>query len=346
MQRRRRRARALVSPRWSSWQQGVRLVAGALLLLAGLGGCASLVPQTMALREAWPAGVARSSENAAVPFFPQQDYQCGPAALATVLAADGLEVGPDDLVKSVYLPARQGSLQVEMLAAPRRYGRVSYQLAPRFDALLQEVAAGNPVVVLQDTGVGPLVNWHYAVVVGFDYPAGELYLRSGETRRLALPFTVFEYSWKRGGYWAMVALPPQRIPASADAAGYLAAVAAMERIAAPQAATLAYATALRRWPDNATAGIGLANRHYADGALAQAEATLRQTLAQHPDAVPVLNNLAQVLSDLGRNDEALALLDRAARLDASPAVSPAVSTFAAAVRETRALVLQRMGRSK
>jgi len=342
MARGRRRTRALVSPRWSVWQQGARLVAGALLLLAGLGGCASLVPQTMALREAWPAGVALSSENTAVPFFPQQDYQCGPAALATVLVAGGVELSPDDLVKSVYLPARQGSLQVEMLAAPRRYGRVSYPLAPRFDALLQEVAAGNPVVVLQDNGVGPLVNWHYAVVVGFDYPAGELYLRSGETRRLAVPFTVFEYTWKRGGYWAMVALPPERIPVSADAAGYLAAVAAMERVAAPEAALLAYATALRRWPDNATASIGLANRQYAQGALAAAEATLRQALAQHPDAVPVLNNLAQVLSDLGRNDEALALLDRALGAQASPAAGP----FVAAVRETRALVLQRMGRSR
>jgi hypothetical protein len=33
-------------------------------------------------------------------------------------------------VPQVYLPARKGSLQVEMLAAARRHGLVSYQLAP------------------------------------------------------------------------------------------------------------------------------------------------------------------------------------------------------------------------
>lgn len=292
----------------------------------------------MGLREAWPAGVAVKTENIEVPFFPQQEYQCGPAALATALVDAGAQVSPDELVRLVYLSERQGSLQVEMLAAPRRYSRVSYRIAPRFDALLREVAAGNPVIVLQDIGVGPVTNWHYAVVVGFDYPAGELYLRSGETRRLAIPFTVFEYTWKRSNYWAMVALPPDRIPASADEAGYLAAISAMERVGTPGATMLAYSAFLRRWPANAAASVGLANRHYALGALADAEATLRRAAAYHPDSVPVLNNLAQVLSDMGRNEEALTFVERAARSEESP--------FAAAVSETRALVLRRMGRNK
>ncbi|MCF8178536.1 MAG: PA2778 family cysteine peptidase [Sulfuritalea sp.] len=319
------------------WYQRARLTAGVLLLLAGLSGCASLVPQTMGLRDTWPADVAVRTEKTEVPFFSQKEYQCGPAALATTLVDAGTAVSPDELLKLVYLPGRHGSLQVEMLAAPRHYSLISYQLAPRFDALLQEVAAGNPVIVLQDIGLGPFTNWHYAVVVGFDYPAGELYLRSGETRRLAIPFTIFEYTWKRGNYWAMVTLPPDRIPASANEADYLTAISAMELVGTPAASMLAYSTFLQRWPDNVGAGIGLANRHYALGALADAEAVLQRTAARHPDSVPVLNNLAQVLSDLGRNEEALALVQRAKPPEGSP--------FAGAVGETHALVLQRMGKS-
>jgi hypothetical protein len=199
------------------WFAGARLTAGAflLLLLTGLSGCASLVPQTMGLRESWPQGVPDRVELRDVPFFAQQEYQCGPAALATTLVHAGAAVTPEELVTRVYLPGREGSLQAEILAAPRRYGRLSYQIAPRFDDLLREVAAGNPVLVLQDTGVGPITNWHYAVVVGFDYPAGELYLRSGEIRRLAIPFTVFEYTWRKSNYWAMVTVPPERIPVTA-----------------------------------------------------------------------------------------------------------------------------------
>jgi hypothetical protein len=319
-------------------QKIARLTAGAFLLLAGLSGCASMVPQTMALRDAWPSGVAVRSELGEAPFFPQQDYQCGPAALATVLVHAGVQVSHEELVGLVYIPARQGSLQIEMLAAPRRYSRVSYQIAPRFDALLREVAAGNPVVVLQDTGAGPVTNWHYAVVVGFDYPAGELYLRSGETRRLAMPFTVFEYTWKKSNYWAMVAMPPGRIPATATEPAYLAAIAAMERVGETPAVILAYSTFLERWPANVAASIGLANRYYALGALDEAEAVLRRAAARHPDSVPVLNNLAHTLSDRGRNTEALALIERALRSDQGP--------FAAAVRETQALILQRMAGNK
>lgn len=319
-----------------AWYRCARLTAGAFSLLAALGGCASLVPQTMALRDAWPAGVAARTELTAVPFFAQQEYQCGPAALATTLVHAGAQVSPEDLVKRVYLPGREGSLQVEMLAAPRRYSKVSYRLAPSFDDLLRELGAGNPVIVLQDIGVGPVTNWHYAVVVGFDYPAGELYLRSGETERLAIPFTIFEYTWKRGNYWAMVTMPPDRLAATAIEPDYLAAIAAMERVGEPRAAMLAYSTFLRRWPDNVAAGIGLANRHYALGELREAETPLRQVLARHPDAVAVANNLAQILSDMGRNEEALELINRPVLPDKSP--------FAASVRETRALILQRLGR--
>lgn len=325
-------------PDFLAWFAGARLTAGAFLLLAGLGGCASLVPQTMGLRDNWPQGVADRVELREAPFFAQQEYQCGPAALATTLVHAGTAVTPEELVTRVYLPGREGSLQPEMLAAPRRYGRVSYQIAPRFDDLLREVAAGNPVLVLQDTGVGPVTNWHYAVVVGFDYPAGELYLRSGETRRLAIPFTVFEYTWRKSNYWAMVTLPPGRIPATAVEPAYLAAVAAMERVAEPGASLAAYSAALRRWPDSLAASIGLANRHYALGELKEAEAILRRAHAGHPQSVAVTNNLAHVVSDLGRNEEALALVTSAAAAEGSP--------YAAALRETRAMILQRLGRER
>ncbi|MDD5176340.1 MAG: PA2778 family cysteine peptidase [Sterolibacterium sp.] len=291
----------------------------------------------MGLRNAWPAGVANQVELVGVPFFPQQDYQCGPAALATTLVYSGAKITPENLVGQVYLPARQGSLQVDMQAAPRRYGMVSYRLAPRFDDLLREVAAGNPVIVLQNNGIWPIVKWHYAVVAGFDYPAGELLLRSGESQRLAVPFTIFEYTWKKSDYWAMVTLPPDRIPATATESSYLAAIVAMARVADINAVTLAYTTFLKRWPDNLTASIALANHYYERGALKEAEAVLRQAAVHHPDSVVVLNNLAQTVSDQEKQDEALALIDRALRME---------GPFAAVARETRVMILQRMAKSR
>jgi hypothetical protein len=306
------------------------------VLLAWLAGCAQLVPQTMGLRTAWPEGVPRHVELTAVPFFPQDEYQCGPAALATVLSHGGVAITPEPLVSQVYLPSRHGSLQLEMLATPRRYGRVSYQLAPRYSDLLREVAAGNPVVVLQD--VGPMfTQWHYAVVNGFDYPSGTLWLRSGKNERQEMPFTYFERTWVKGGHWGMVVMPPDRIPVTATEQGWMSAVLAMTRVNDGNAATIAYAAALKRWPDNLPAAIGLANQHHTRGALAEAVAVLRQARQRHPQSMIVMNNLAQALSDQGRHAEALAQIDKAA---------DPKSPFAADIRATRQLILQRMGQRK
>lgn len=317
---------------------GWLLCCGALLaLLSGCAALAPLVPQTFSLRTGWPEGVPQRVDLASVPFFPQEDYQCGPAALATVLAFSGADVTPEALVPQVWLPARRGSLQLEMLAAARQHGRVSYKLAPRYADLLREVAAGNPVIVLQD--IGPMfTQWHYAVVNGFDYETGTIYLRSGTQPRRAMPFTAFERTWMKSGYWAMVALPPERIAATATPERWLEAVLALSRAgSSSEPARRAYAAALKKWPDNLPAAIGLANQLHAGGALGEAATVLRQALQHHPQSVIAMNNLAQTLSDQGRHREALTQIDQA--MDSQ-------SPFAAEVRATRQLILERLERSK
>jgi hypothetical protein len=310
-----------------------RAIAGVFVCALALAapGCASMWPQTAELREALPQGIPETVELTQVPFFPQEEYQCGPAALATALASFGVKVTPEELVPQVYIPQRKGSLQIEMLAAARRHGLVSYQLAPRLEDLLRELAAGNPVIVLQNLGIGE--GWHYAVAVGYDYDGGKLILRSGTTARQVLPFTVHEMVWKRSGYWAMVALPPDRIPVTANEQRWLGAIAAMERSGNAADARLAYTSFLKRWPENVHAAVGLANTHYALGALADAERVLREAVRRDPDSVIALNNLAQTLSDQGRNEEALPFIERAAA---------AGGPFAAAVEHTRDTIRRRL----
>lgn len=311
---------------------GVFRWAAALLLPLWTSGCALLLPQTEALRTQWPEELVQRVELDSVPFHPQKDYQCGPASLATAMGYSGVALTPDELVPKVYLPKRGGSLQVEMLAAPRSHGLVTWTLAPRFEDMLREVQAGTPVIALQDYGTWPLHYWHYAVVVGFDRETGKAVLRSGEKRRLEIPFAVLEYTWKESAYWAMVAMPPDRVPVTATEAGWLQAVVAMERVADRSAARTAYAALLRRWPDSLNGAIGLANVAYAQGDLAAAESSLRDALKRHPDSAVALNNLAQVLADQSRTAEALALIDAAVALG---------GPFAPAAQRTREEILRK-----
>lgn len=291
-------------------RQFARLLAGAALLW-WLGGCAT--PQTDALLSAAPPGPDRA-ELAAVPYFAQEAYQCGPAALAMAFGAAGATATPEQLAPQVYLPGRQGSLQVELQAATRRHGLLAYTLAPRLDALLQEVAAGNPVIVLQNLGLGWYPVWHYAVVVGYDLPQRELILRSGPERRQRLPLRTFERTWQRGDRWALLALPPTRLPATAERERYLAAALALEQTGPAAAAAGAYRTALTRWPTDLTALFGAGNAAFAAGDLEGAEQAFRRATVAHPDTAPAFNNLAHVLAQRGRLTEALAAATRAVAL--------------------------------
>jgi hypothetical protein len=301
----------------------------AVLLLAG---CGSLIPQTVGLRTDWPAGVPRQTELTQVPFFPQSEYQCGPAALAMAMNYSGVRVLPEALVDEVWLPSRRGSLQLEMLAAPRKHGLVSYRLAPNYADLLREVAAGNPVVVLQDVGM-MLPEWHYAVVNGFDYDTGTVYLRSGMQMRQQMPFSYFERTWLAGSYWAMVVTPPDRIAATATEERWLEGLLGLARGGNADATIQGYRAALARWPDSLPAAVGLANQLHAKGSLDEATAILRTALQRFPQSVIVLNNLAQTLSDQGRNSEALALIQKA---------DDPQSPFAGEVRATRVLIEERL----
>lgn len=252
------------------------------------------------------AGVPSRVELEAVPFHAQDDYQCGPAALAMVLEAGGKAIEPAALREQVYLPDRHGSLQLEMLAAGRRNGFVAIELPPEPAALFAEIAAGNPVIVLQNLAFDWYPVWHYAVAIGYDLEAERITLRSGRERRVELPLGTFENTWRRSGHWAMLALPPGRLPASGTAADYVNAVARLEKAGQLDSAREAYRRALERWPANLVALMGLGNTAYQAGDLDVAEQAFRRAVEAHPGSTAAHNNLAQTLADLDRYDEALA----------------------------------------
>lgn len=282
-----------------------------LALVLTLSGCAT--PQVTQLDRHWPAGLPAAAQINSVPFFPQEQYHCGPAALAMVAQAAGVRVLPDELTDQVYLPGRQGSLQVEMLAAGRRQGLMAYPLAPRLGDLLQEVAAGNPVLVLQNLSFSFAPLWHYAVVIGFDRARNIITLHSGVTERLEMSLFTFERTWARGDSWSMVLLPPSRLPATADAERYTAAATALERVQ-PQAAQTAYGAALKSWPGHRAALLGAGNTAYTLGQLDRATAAYQAATRQHADFADAWNNLAQVLLDQGRVPEAAAAITHAVNL--------------------------------
>jgi hypothetical protein len=279
----------------------------AVLAAACVAGCGTLVGADG--RSRYPAVELRD-----VPFFAQEAFQCGPAALATVLVASGEPASPAALAPESYLPSRRGALQLELIATARRHHRIAYELPPTIDAIVAELSASHAVLVLQNFGSRASPRWHYAVVVGYEPVAERVILRSGRERRERMPLGRFAATWDRAGRWAMLVLDPSTLPADDDAPRYVAAVAAVEAAGDPDTAARAYRTALVRWPGAARAWLGLGNIAAARAAWTDAEGAYRHALDRKGDDAATRNNLALALSEQGCRELALEQIAQAARV--------------------------------
>lgn len=263
-----------------------------------MGGCAT-APQTRQLQQAPPRHLPTAVELEPVPFHPQRRYQCGPAALATVLQAHGRAAAPDVLRGEIYVPGRRGSLQTEIQAAVRTRGLVPYPLPPRLEAVLTEVANGEPVLVLQNLGLTFLPRWHYAVVVGYDLDRHRLFLRSGTRRRHVMALSTFERTWQRGQGWGIVIRDPGSPPTSARPLSWLRTALTLEETGHRQEALQAYAAAVSRWPGETAAWFALGNAFHTLERPAAAAAAYRRLIRNAPATAAAWNNLAHALQAAG-----------------------------------------------
>jgi tetratricopeptide (TPR) repeat protein len=248
-----------------------------------------------------------------VPVYLQRTNECGPAALSMILAWSGVEAPLEQLALQVYTPKRRGTLTPALVAAARERGRVPVEV-PDLDGILAEVAAGRPVLVLQNLGAGPVDLWHFAVVVGFDLDTHEVVLHAGQAVARRQQLRAFARSFARADRWARVVLAPDQLPVADDETGYLEAAAGLERAGRAGDAKTAYQTALGRWPESLEAWLGLGNTRFAVGDVAGSEQAFRRAVELHPSSGIAHNNLAYVLLQQGRVDEARVEAERAVRI--------------------------------
>lgn len=284
-------------------------MAGLLLMLSA---CQTPV-QTKQLLAA-PPDIARQHVIAEVPFYPQQQYFCGPTTLAEVAGFYGLSNSPDDIAPATFIPGLDGTLQIEMAAATRQLGLVAYaQPRATLAQLLSLVEENIPVIVLQNNSIAWLPQWHYAVVIGYDLDAGEVILHTGVTEAHRLNFATFERTWQRGTYWLLAMLPPDKTSAQLEPFVYTKASQDLLNTGQPAAGLIALKSATQQWPDYWLAYFLLANHYFSTEPLVAA-AWFDKGLAMAQQEVSYLNNYAVLLSGLGCHNKATELITAALQL--------------------------------
>ena len=178
-----------------------RFLAGASIaagLLCFLWGCApgALSPGSSAVR------------IDKVPFYPQDEYQCGPASLAGVMNYWKVPVTPDEIAREIFSRTARGTLTIDMVFYAERKGLTARQYRGSWNDLRKKVTDGYPLVVLVDEGFSLYQANHYMVVTGFDDRG--VIVNSGPTKQGVVETDAFVRRWERAGFWTLWIYPGER----------------------------------------------------------------------------------------------------------------------------------------
>jgi len=251
-----------------------------------------------------------------VPFIPPRSELCGSTSIEMVASYWQSttpyipKLSTQELEARTLIPAKRGTLQIELVTASRANGLIAYPMEPTYEALFLELSAQHPVIVLVNRSFSWHPMWHYAPVIGYDEEKRSLIAHFSDQPNEPLPIATFAALWKRSDNWGVVLLPPGELPVSVSSKIFLRAVYEFEKIDKGSGAIRAYQSALERWPSDPDILFALANSYYNASNLLEAERNYRKLLALKPSHPLGLNNLAILLCHSGRSDEGLKLLDK------------------------------------
>jgi len=253
-----------------------------------------------------PRSKQPSTSATVIPNVPMLKWgieSCGAGSLATVLQHYG---DPTSMQQwDAALPKTHGGVMtVDMLIAARQKGFDAQIVTGSPELIENELREGRPVILMLQVIAGPGQKfdfYHYIVADGIDPERGLIRTQWGDRQERWVTLDRLEKAWSGGGHTAIVIQPKTR---EDDLKQSLLAAVALEEDGKYAEAAARYRDIIAAHPDSPVALTDLGNVEEKLGDRPAAEESFRKALAVNPASRDALNNLAWLLYEEKRLDEA------------------------------------------
>jgi tetratricopeptide (TPR) repeat protein len=202
-------------------------------------------------------------------------------------------------------------MTVDMLLAARQKGFDAQLVTGTHELITDELRNGRPVILMLQVVDSPGHQYdffHYIVADGVDSERGLIRTQWGDRKGRWVSLQKLEQPWSGGGHAAILIHPRDANDGVRDA---LRVAIALEDQGKYSEAAAKYREILATHPDSIVAWTDLGNAQVQLGNLTAAEEAFRKALALDPNSRDALNNLAWLLYEQKRLDEAESFARRA-----------------------------------
>ena len=150
---------------------------------------------------------------AGMSYFEQEDFQCGPSSLATVIdywykkERTNKSITPEDIASSIYSATARGLLGIDLELYAKRLGLKTSQYSGSINEIKKDVDDGIPIIVLVDYGISIYQVNHFMVITG--YAEKGVIVNSGRERNKFISDEEFMRIWGKTGFWALKIKPSE-----------------------------------------------------------------------------------------------------------------------------------------
>lgn len=142
-----------------------------------------------------------------VPFFPQNEYMCGPAALASVIGYWGGKAGMKDVAKEVYEEKLKGTLPLDLFLYAKEKGFDAVYYKGSLADLKEKIDGGTPLILFLNLGYETYPVGHYIVVVGYSERSMAVMAHSATTEEEVFTYDDLLESWSKTGFSTLLVRP-------------------------------------------------------------------------------------------------------------------------------------------